>query len=98
MRHTPATVRQFLIEQPLSGQTVAAFCDDHELKVPTFYSWKKKYGQVELPLREGFCKITPKQEMVERNLRLPSGLRLELIGLSTMEIVELILEIDRAYA
>lgn len=98
MRHTPAAIRQFLIEQPLSGQTVAAFCEDHDLKVPTFYSWKKKYGQLEAPVLEGFCKITPKREVAERSLRLPSGLRLDLVGLSTTEIVELILEIDRAHA
>jgi transposase-like protein len=98
MRHTPAAIRQFLDEQPTSGQTVSAFCHDHDLKVPTFYSWKKKYGEAEAPVREGFCKITPKQESVGRSLRLPSGLRLELIGLTTTEIAEVILEIDRAYA
>jgi hypothetical protein len=98
MRHTPEAIRQFLTEQPLSGQTVATFCEDHSLKVPTFYSWKKKYGQPEAPVREGFCKITPKREVAERSLRLPSGLRLGLVGLSTTEISELILEIDRAHA
>ena len=98
MRHTPEAIRQFLIEQPLSGQTVAAFCEDYELKVPTFYSWKRKYEQVDEPIESGFCKITPKPELAERSLRLPSGLRLELIGLSISEIVELILEIDRFHA
>ncbi|SER48216.1 IS66 family insertion sequence element accessory protein TnpA [Neolewinella agarilytica] len=98
MRHSPTAIRQFLIEQRLSGLTVAAFCEEHELKVPTFYSWKKKYGEAEASLSEGFCKITPKRERAERSLRLPSGLRLELIGLTTTEIAELILEIDRAHA
>jgi hypothetical protein len=97
-RHTPEAIRHFLDKDPASGQTVVAFCDDNELKVPTFYSWKKKYEQAETPALEGFCKITPKREAAERSLRLPSGLCLELIGLSTTEIVELILEIDRAYA
>jgi hypothetical protein len=50
MRHTSEAIRQFLIEQPLSGQTVAVFCDDHDLKVPTFYSWRKKYGAAEIPV------------------------------------------------
>jgi hypothetical protein len=98
MRHTPEAIRQFLIEQPLSGQTVADFCEDYELKVPTFYSWKKKYNQIEVPVLEGFCRITPKREIAERSLRLPSGLRLDLVGLSTREIAEVILEIDRAHA
>jgi transposase-like protein len=98
MRHTPEAIRQFLNEQPLSGQTVAVFCEDHDLKVPTFYSWKKKYRQAQASVGEGFCKITPKREIGERSLRLPSGLRLDLVGLSTTEIAELILEIDRAHA
>jgi transposase-like protein len=98
MRHSPAAIRQFLTEQPLSGQTVVDFCEDNDLKAPTFYSWKRKYEQAETPALEGFCKITPKREAAERSLRLPSGLRLDLVGLSTTEIVELILEIDRAYA
>jgi hypothetical protein len=98
MRHTSTAIRQFLATQPLSGQSVANFCDNHDLKVPTFYSWKKKYGQPEIAINEGFCKIIPRQEIAERSLRLPSGLRLELIGLSTTEIAELILEIDRAHA
>jgi hypothetical protein len=98
MRHTPAAIQQFLAEQPLSGQTVATFCEDRNLKAPTFYSWKKKYGQPKPPSQEGFCKIIPRQEIAERSLRFPSGLRLDLIGLSTTEIAELILEIDRAHA
>ena len=98
MRHTPEAIHQFLIEQPLSGQTVATFCEENGLKVPTFYSWKKKYGQPSAPVLEGFCKITPTTDTVERSLHLPSGLRLELTGLSTAEIAALILEIDRAYA
>lgn len=81
MRHTPEAIRQFLTEQPLSGQTVAAYCEAHDLKVPTFYSWRKKSGKAEAPVHAGFCKITPKREYAERSLRLPSGLRLELVGL-----------------
>lgn len=98
MRHTPEVIRHFLAEQPRSGLTVANFCEDHDLKVPTFYSWKKKYGEVDTTEPEGFCKITPRREIAERSLRLPSGLQLELIGLSILDIAELILEIDRAHA
>ena len=98
MRHTPEAIQHFLAEQPRSGLTVANFCEDNDLKVPTFYSWKKKYGEVEAIESEGFCKITPRREIAERGLRLPSGLQLELIGLSIPEIAELILEIDLAHA
>lgn len=98
MRHTPYAIRQFLAEQPASGLTVTAFCESNDLKVATFYSWKNKYKQIDTPALEGFCKITPKREVAERSLRLPGGLRLELVGLSVTEIAELILEIDRAHA
>jgi len=98
MRHTPAAIRQFLLDQPLSGQTVADFCEVHNLKVPTFYSWNRKYDEPEALEPQGFCKIVPRREVAERCLRLPSGLRLDLVGLSTLEIAELILEIDRAHA
>ena len=98
MRHTPAAIRKFLDDQLLSGLNVADFCDEHDLKVPTFYSWKRKYGRAETPPLEGFCKITPRQEVTKRSLCLPSGLELGLVGLSATEIAELILEIDRSYA
>jgi hypothetical protein len=97
MRHTPVTIRQFLTDQPHSGLTIAEFCQDNDLKIPTFYSWKKKYGGVNALDLEGFCKITPKLEKMERSLCMPSGLRFELTGLTTTEIAEVILEIDRAY-
>ncbi|MEM9835794.1 MAG: hypothetical protein AAF828_04800 [Bacteroidota bacterium] len=98
MRHTPEAIRHFLTEQPLSGLTVADFCADNGLKVPTFYSWKKKYGQVEVLESAGFCKISPRREIAKRSLCLPCGLQLELTGLSIPEIAELVLEIDRAHA
>jgi len=86
--------------QSQSGQSVAAFCAEHSLKVGTFYAWGKKYKP--LPpgsSEEGFCQITPiKEEVIERKLRLPSGLRVELEGLSITEIAELVIQIDRAYA
>ena len=98
MRHTPETIRHFLDEQLQSGQSIADFCGDYDLKVPTFYSWKRKYDKADAIELEGFCKITPRREIAERSLRLPSGLQLELIGLSIPEIAELIFEIDRAHA
>jgi len=98
MRHTPEAIRQFLIDQPRSGHTVADFCEVRGLKVPTFYSWKRKYEQGIEPVDSGFFQIKPKRELVERSLRLPSGLQLEVVGLSVKEIAMLIVEIDRAHA
>ena len=98
MRHTPTAIRAFLADQPGSGLTVADFCAENNLKVPTFYSWKKKYKVTKTVEPEGFYTITPRPDTATRSLCLPSGLRVELTGLTTSEIAGLILEIDRAHA
>ena len=98
MRNTPADIRRILKDQLTSGQTVVAFCRGRGLKIPTFYSWKKKYLQTGKDTPAGFCQIVPKSVSVERHLRLPSGLEMTITGLSTREIAELIIEIDRTYA
>jgi hypothetical protein len=99
MRHTPAAIRQFLSQQLASDQSVVDFCTDHKLKIPTFYAWRKKYAtDSSSVLQEGFCQISPLREPARRSLRLPSGLDVELVGLSVIEIAELIVQIDRAHA
>jgi hypothetical protein len=98
MGYTPSAIRKILNDQLTSGQTVVAFCRVRDLKIPTFYSWKKKYPRLQAEGPAGFCQIVPNAGPVERRLRLPSGLELMITGLSTSEIAELILEIDRTYA
>lgn len=97
MRHTREAIDQFLEQQAISGRTVSAFCADNGLKVPTFYSWKKKYSASDSVEPSGFCELTPVREASKRKLCLPSGLQLEITGLSTREIAELVVEIDRAH-
>ena len=97
MRHTRKAIDQFLDRQATSGQPVAVFCADNDLKVPTFYSWKKKYNQPDSVEPSGFCELTPVREVSKRRLCLPSGLELEITGLSTREIAQLVVEIDRAH-
>jgi hypothetical protein len=97
MRHTREAIHQFLDQQASSGQTVIAFCADHGLKVPTFYSWKKKYKACEPEAPAGFCELLPARVVSKRKLCLPGGLELEITGLSTREIAQLVVEIDRAY-
>jgi len=99
MRYTPTAIQVFLGKHSLSGQSVAEFCAKHELKIPTFYAWRKKYASRPTPsAEEGFCQITPISEPAHRSLRLPSGLWVDLVGLSTKEIAELIVQIERADA
>lgn len=97
MRYTREAIDQFLGQQASSSQTVAAFCADNDLKVPTFYSWKKKYNRPDTVEPSGFCELTPVGEVSKRRLCLPSGLELEITGLSIREIAELVVEIDRAH-
>ena len=97
MRYTREAIHQFLERQVAGGQTVATFCADHGLKVPTFYSWKKKYGIPESAVPSGFCELAPVRKVSKRKLSLPSGLQLEITGLSTREIAQLVVEIDRAH-
>jgi len=98
MRHTREAIYEFLEQQEASGQTVADFCAGHGLKIPTFYSWKRKYGKPEPVGPSGFCELTPVREVPKRKLCLPSGLEVELSGLATAEIAELLVQIDRAHA
>ena len=98
MRYHPDAIRKFLSDQADSGRSVAKFCIEHELNVATFYSWRKKYGHQEEAPPAGFCKIIPRQQAVAKKLRLPSGLELELSGMTTMEVPELLLAIAQAYA
>lgn len=98
MRYHPDTIHEFLTDQATSGQSVAAFCAEHDLVVATFYSWRRKYAAPATPSKEGFCKLVPRPETVAKTLRLSSGLELELTGMTTPELADLIIAIDRAYA
>lgn len=98
MRYAPDAIRQFLSAQAASGESVASFCSEHDLVVATFYSWRRKYTAPSTPSSEGFCKIVARPETTTKTLRLPSGIELELTGMATAELADLILAIDRAHA
>ena len=98
LRYPPETIHQFLADQVASGQSVGAFCAEHDLVVATFYSWRRKYAASSRPSSEGFCQIVTRPETVVKKLRLASGLELELIGMTLAEFAELIVAIDRAHA
>ena len=67
-------IDQFLGRQAASWQTVAAFCADNGLKIPTFYAWKKKYAKAIPDGSSGFCELRPVQrEVPKRKLCPPSG-------------------------
>jgi transposase-like protein len=43
-----AKLRGLALEQLSSGQTVAAFCRDREIRASQFYDWKKRIRQGEV--------------------------------------------------
>ena len=98
MRHSPAQIRQFLADQQASGLSIAKFCRRQNIKPPTFYKWKKKYDPTNPEIPTGFCQISTVPGPELRRLILPSGLRLDISGISIPELAELILEINRADA
>ena len=98
MRYHSDDIHQFLTDQAASGQSVTDFCSEHDLKVPTFYAWRKKYAAENTPEPEGFCKIVARREKSAKKLRLPSGMELDLVGITMPELADLIVQIDRANA
>jgi len=83
-----------------STLSVSAYCQAHDLSPSTFYYWRKKLAGIAGSAVEpiGFTEIKPVEEPHRRSLCLPSGLRIELAGLSISQIAELIVQIDRAHA
>jgi len=51
--------------------------------VATFYNWRKKYREQQQAKPEGFCKIVPRRETAAKRLCLPSGLEVEITGMTT---------------
>lgn len=98
MRRSPQAIRQLLTQQARSGLSVARFCADEQIKVATFYAWKRKYRSAETAPAAGFDQLLPAVEPPPRSLLLPSGLEVSLLGLSPTELAELILAIDAARA
>ena len=100
MRHTPAAMSAHLQAQAEGSATVAAYCAAHDLKVATFYYWRKKLaaGRSAEPELVGFTELKPAAESPQPTLHLPNGLCVELSGLSMAQIADLIVAIDQQYA
>ena len=99
MANRAQVMRLHLDAQSTSNQTVAGYCTDHGISVPTFYYWRRKFADAEAPPVSGFIQlVAAAADPILRTLQLPSGLAVELAGLSITEIAELIIKIDRAHA
>ena len=100
MRYTATSMGDHIRAQAEGRLSVSAYCKAHHLSPSRFYYWRKKLsGGVDLGEEpRGFTEIRPVEEPHRRSLYLPSGLCIELAGLSIAELAELIVQIDRAHA
>lgn len=101
MRHSPDAIQKFLTRQRSSGLSVAKFCRQHQLSVPTFYSWRKRFpAQEDEPIPQGFTQLkpVPSSSGSDIAIELPSGVKVSFSGLSLDATVALIQKIDAAYA
>jgi len=100
MRHTPATMSAHLHAQAEGELSVTAYCAAHDLKVATFYYWRKKLTAppVEETEPTGFTELKPAAESPQPTLHLSNGLCVKLSGLSMAQIADLVVAIDQQYA
>lgn len=74
--------------QRQSGRTIKDFCEEHRLKRPTFFYWRKKFHQSSgkdlsvISLSSRFVAITRKTEASSKSPRiyLPNGVQIDLGG------------------
>ena len=78
-------------EQEQGKQTISAFCADRDVKIKTFFYWRRKF----IASRSGtagFIPITPPTNVEKTALRLsyPNGVNIHLSGADVSLIAQLI--------
>ena len=89
--------RRRIAQQKNSGQTVRAFCREHEISEHSFYAWRRQLGSSnEKPIRFALVETTtpttephrPRQAQTQLELVLNSGERLLIpAGAATLRLV-----------
>lgn len=79
-----------------SGQTQRAFCQAHDLNLPRFGYWLRKFRQQRAvdtaPVRSGFVAVVEGVSATGLSLRLPSGLEVRGIGPDNVALVAQLIE------
>lgn len=65
-KRTPAQIHHHLIQQQKSSQTIKAYCQQNNIHVQAFYSWRKRYKKTVL------VKTTPKNTPSKPNVSFTS--------------------------
>ena len=75
----------------LSNQTVFAFCTDKDLKIPTFYYWRRKFRTAQ-SVHQDFIPIPIPQSAERATLRIayPNGVNIHLPAADLGLIAQLI--------
>ena len=100
MRRSPQQINELLDQQAASNESIASFCQRHDLNPGTFYAWRVKYKPRQPRESAGFTQlVTPPLPaapaavktagMPPATFHLPGGIRLEVRQWSIAELVSL---------
>jgi transposase-like protein len=104
MRYSANFIRRHLADQSTSGLSVATYCAQHHLSVPTFYYWRRKHRQSPIapPTQElaldRFTQLQPLDVLPTVSLTTPGGSKLDLSELSIDELTCLVRKLESADA
>lgn len=89
------TIEELVQAYDPSNGTIATYCDRHGFTIASFYYWRKKLKRKE---QTSFLTIRPVEVTTQTIcLRMPSGIELQMSNKSRDEIIEWVIELERAY-
>jgi len=104
MRYSADFIKRHLSDQSTSGLSVALYCAQHDLSVPTFYYWRRKHRRCSLAKHtqeltlDGFTQLQPVDVLPVVSLTTPGGSKLDLSELSIDELTHLVRKLEGADA
>jgi hypothetical protein len=76
------TWRELISRQPLSGLSIAQFCERQEISTASFYKWRREFSQMTVPQREAFLPVevlaTEPSDNAPLRVRLTAGAVIEI--------------------
>ncbi|MES2310256.1 MAG: transposase [Verrucomicrobiota bacterium] len=64
-----------ILREGQSGMSVKALCAKHNISEPTYYQWKKKYGNMEVSDVRQMRSLTEENAQMKRLIDLPPEIR-----------------------
>lgn len=104
MRYSAVFIERHLADQPSSGLTVARYCAQHRLSVPTFYYWRRKNQQrvpapqTQVATLDHFTQLQPVDVLPTVSFTTPEGSKFDLSELSIDELTCLVRKLEHTNA